>query len=566
MKFKMFLVLSVVVLSAVCPVMAKQIYVDQTGNGDFTSIQAAFDDENTVDGDELVLASQIFTENLIIGTKRVSIYSADLSDGGAIIEPVLDSRSPVIMIGEIPSSDPLVPGTVIKDLTIRNGLSEYGAGILVSGVSISLINCNIMSNRSSGDSSMAMGGGVTLAMSSDSEIVDCKFYGNSSACKAGALCIMCSKNVKVTNCMFDANFAEQGGAVFCEMGTEAYFKDCRFTLNQADTGGAFKNEYALEYDYEDLPEGYELPEGTPVCYYERSEVNFYNCKFSGNMTDVAGAAIYSLYCHNIFVNCEFDNNIVSIDNSKACGGAMYLERNDTQLSNCVFLNNEANSDGYNAYGGAIYNVDTSPKITNCTFMRNRANSTGGGRGYGGAMYNTDASCPVIANSVFRLNASGDEVVNNSDDDIPEFWSCLVYNSGGSGENWKTSLGVDKGGNVDAYPYFISDTDLRLRALSNCIDAGRTEMAPRDILDIDEDGDIIEWLPIDLDGNTRFSNSIRIADTGIKSFSSLIAIDMGAYEYQDFSGAGGIPGDIDSSGKVDFADFVILADNWLSGVE
>jgi hypothetical protein len=117
------------------------------------------------------------------------------------------------------------------------------------------------------------------------------------------------------------------------------------------------------------------------------------------------------------------------------------------------------------------------------------------------------------------------------------------------------------GNIDADPLFI-DPDLRLSAGSPAIDAGTNWGVSPDTADVDDDRDVRELTPLDLDGNTRFAENPATSDTGC---GIPVVVDMGAYEYQ------GDPfpvklGDIDGDGIVGIVDFLALLADWGPCVE
>ncbi len=74
----------------------------------------------------------------------------------------------------------------------------------------------------------------------------------------------------------------------------------------------------------------------------------------------------------------------------------------------------------------------------------------------------------------------------------------------------------------------SDDNLRLRAVSPCVDAGRNGGLLADRADLDLDGDTSELLPFDLDGNPRRVDDPNVPDTG----SGVPPLtDLGAFERQ-----------------------------------
>ena len=59
-----------------------------------------------------------------------------------------------------------------------------------------------------------------------------------------------------------------------------------------------------------------------------------------------------------------------------------------------------------------------------------------------------------------------------------------------------------------------------------VDAGDDTMVPADLLDADDDGDVSEALPVDLDGRPRFLDVPTTVDTGV---GPAPIVDLGAYE-------------------------------------
>jgi hypothetical protein len=180
----------------------------------------------------------------------------------------------------------------------------------------------------------------------------------------------------------------------------------------------------------------------------------------------------------------------------------------TIVASCFFYYN-----GTVADGGGIYNRDSTATIINSTFTANFA------YWYGGAIH-SEGSYPLVTNCILwgdMAMQAGDEI-GNTYSAVPVFSHCDIQGSGGSGAGWRTFLGTDAGGNIDAHPIFVDEVvvDHRLGASSPCIDTGDDAALPADAADLDGDGDTAEPLPLDLDGNPRVSGSY---------------VDMGAYEVQ-----------------------------------
>ena len=249
-----------------------------------------------------------------------------------------------------------------------------------------------------------------------------------------------------------------------------------------------------------------------------------------------GGGMSNVYSYVIITNCAF------VANWATYGGAMRNLHSDPNLINCIFIGNSADM------GGAIHNIQYSrPTITNCTFARNSADIGGGMRNHN--------STPKIANCIMWQNtaATADNEISNSGS-TPIISHSDIAGCGGS-VLWDTSFGTDGGGNIDLDPMFVLDPnaggdgwgddpctpadesanddygDLHLLPGSPCIDAG-------------DNGALIAN-PVDLDGNTRISNSV---------------VDMGAYERLCPCS---VTGDFDCSCDVDLADFAILSKAWQS---
>ena len=90
-----------------------------------------------------------------------------------------------------------------------------------------------------------------------------------------------------------------------------------------------------------------------------------------------------------------------------------------------------------------------------------------------------------------------------------------------------------------------------------MDAGHNWAVPADTTDVDDDGDLTELLPLDLDGNPRFAADALQGDPGC---GLPVVVDMGAYELA------GSPfdvrlGDIDGDGFVGIVDFLGVLAAW-----
>jgi hypothetical protein len=255
--------------------------------------------------------------------------------------------------------------------------------------------------------------------------------------------------------------------------------------------------------------------------------------------DESGGGMYNHDASVVVANCIFEQN-----QAVYFGGAMANVFSDTQIVNCVFLRNRSNVFA----GGAIHNYFSSPLIANSLFVGNFAFYLGG------ALYNEQSSSPLVVHSTFSNNRAsarlGDAIYNSSASTSTEssiLWNAggpppnnlitgvdsrlffshsIVQGSGGSG-GWRAGFGTDRGGNLDVEPDFADplgpdgldgtgDEDLHLLEGSAGVDAGDrgSREVVRDVADLDEDGDRVEPLPLDLGLQPRVQGE---------------GPDMGAYE-------------------------------------
>jgi hypothetical protein len=264
-----------------------------------------------------------------------------------------------------------------------------------------------------------------------------------------------------------------------------------------------------------------------------------------------GGGMYNIGTSPTVVNCTFLNNEAMYE-----GGGMLNDGASPSVINCRFLGNLA------YFGGGMSNIFGSPLVTNCLFSGNvvQFDGTGGGMdnftysdativncsfsnnsaASGGAIHNGNGSNPVIASSVMWGNVAsfaGNELLNSGGAN-PLVRYCNIAGSGGS-DVWVPEFGQDGGGNVDADPLFAdadgaddqpgtADDDLSPLPGSPSIDAASNLEIPADFLDLDEDGDVEEPLPVDLLRGGRFMDDPDAPDSG--EGESPLA-DIGAYELQ-----------------------------------
>ena len=126
--------------------------------------------------------------------------------------------------------------------------------------------------------------------------------------------------------------------------------------------------------------------------------------------------------------------------------------------------------------------------------------------------------------------------------------------------------TDEAGEAGGHRGTGPPNDLRLSPGSPCIDAGHNWGVAPDAGDVDDDGDVRELTPLDLDGNPRFADDPATIDTGC-GVPIPFAVDMGAYEFQGTAAPNSILlADLNADRMVTMIDFLILLADWGACVE
>jgi hypothetical protein len=120
---------------------------------------------------------------------------------------------------------------------------------------------------------------------------------------------------------------------------------------------------------------------------------FENCVFLDNAAGESGGAVANTEASPEFRGCRFEDNA-----AEEVGGAILNTPNANPLvADCLFVNNTAGTGG-----GAMFNQNASPLIERSKFLRNRTGQ------YGGAIFNSDDARPLLINSLFVGNVTGDQ--------------------------------------------------------------------------------------------------------------------------------------------------------------
>lgn len=369
-------------------------------------------------------------------------------------------------------------GVVIERLTIEAGVADgagidsAGAGLLVRGVDARISDCIVRNNDAVG------GGGLSNLNGATTLVERTRFEGNTASNGGGAVDNVQS-SPRFVDCDFVDNAATRAsggaGAVNNIQEAAATFSRCRFDGNSAFRGGAMR--------------------------------------IGAGDDDTASVTV---------VSSLFTNNDATI------GGAFYVRNDGSSLSlaNTVFSGNSATNPtaagGAAGSGGAVFVThDASLSISSSTVHGNTAEVAGAGVASLLDFVLAGVDSPGVvtaANSIFWANTVvgvSDESTQIAFDAAPTVDYCAV-------EGFATLGGT---GNIGAGVTFVALDDLALAPGSAAIDAGNATLLPADSLDLDEDEDTDELLPLDLLRAPRQVDDPDVADTGVGT----PALDLGAYE-------------------------------------
>jgi predicted outer membrane repeat protein len=173
---------------------------------------------------------------------------------------------------------------------------------------------------------------------------------------------------------------------------------------------------------------------------------------------------------------------------------LYSFNSNISVANATFWKNTVTN-----HGGGIYSSGGNPQLASATLFANTAGSDGGG------IYSTSPNL-LLENDILW----GNEVLGTPDQMSGNGQISYSLVQGGCPAS-ATCANV-----INADPQFVDEAngDLHLKIGSPAIDAGDKTVLPVDSLDLDNDGDPFEKLPVDLDLNPRVAND---------------EVDMGAFE-------------------------------------
>jgi predicted outer membrane repeat protein len=248
--------------------------------------------------------------------------------------------------------------------------------------------------------------------------------------------------------------------------------------------------------------------------FQGSGLKLRNCTVARNRAQ-RGGAIFGMLANLRCALCTFEDN-----SSTGIGGAISLQTSSARIDLCTFRRNHSGSNG-----GAIHLASIGTNSTGrpyvqfygCLFHDNDA-ITGGGAVYlGGSQFSSGNG--AFTSCTFALNQAGAQggglfAVTTS----PVKARCYLENTivyanrapidpDLTGHHWVwSSIAPGQTGTavLSAAPHFVSlaQHDFRLQPSSLAIDAGSDALMLPDALDVNGNGSLFEFVPIDLAGNYR----------------------------------------------------------------
>lgn len=318
----------------------------------------------------------------------------------------------------------------------------------------------------------------------------------------------------IRNVIFVANSAVFGGGLGCFVASPS-LQNVAFTNNSASQDGGGMSTFTCSATlrgviFRDNAAG-DLGGGM---INNRGSSTLFGVSFVGNTAEFGGG-VYNLKDVSLFVNTFFASN------EALAGGGMYNDESNPDVMNSVFSGNRA-LDNTLRGGGGMYNFRGIPFVTNSVFYGNISANEGG------AIFN-NTSDPFLLNSILWDNQSAgqeNEIFDGGIAGSSTFVAASIVDGG------VPASAINGAGNLIGNPFFVNpsgadnipgtlDDNFRLSPTSPAIDTGEIQFLLFDVLDLDDDGDIGETIPVDFDGNARIFNQTGLA---------LARVDMGAYEF------------------------------------
>lgn len=432
-----------------------------------------------------------------------------------------------------------------SNLNLTNGSNQgaLGGAIRVREAELTLTNCEVSNNFCAGD-----GGGIGSSAAARLILINSELSNNVAEGLGGGIS-SCDSELSLTNCEITNNTSEEtGGGISSKTLNDVIVSltltNCVVTGNSASNnsrgirgGGVYAGDLSMVAISDTVFSGNSANStianhgvGGGFSGNEISNLNILNCVFSENESSAFGGGVSLEDCANAILS----NSTIFENESPIGGGLASYSGDSVALTNCTIFGNNAD-----AAGGGIYHRATDDSVINsCTIT---GNSTGDDDG-GGGIYSAITSLE-ISNSICAFNSA---TGNNNDLSLSQVTSFTVAapnlfsDSSSLGDDNPLLDGVQiiesDPANVFAATSEINEITtgtmgdnggtiptVLLLTGGSANNAGLNSALNADELDLDNDGDTAESLPIDARGFARISGAV---------------IDLGAIEL-DQSGTFGL---------------------------
>lgn len=342
---------------------------------DYPSIQAAIN--GAVSGDIIVIATGVYTENLTIAAKSLTLNGEGITstviDGNNLNRVVNIGRSTTVTMTNLTlrngyaNSDSMAGGgiqnrgtLILSDVRLENNEANSAGGAIHNSVgNIVLDRVEIISNTAYGGAGVntiggtaiisnttfisntdkGSGGGGLFHRDGPITIANSSFSENISPAQGGGI-YHNSGVLKIINSSFSDNAAYEGGAVFSKQGSQIEVDSSFLISNTAANGGAIFNlGLSLQIS------------GTT---------------FKENTADYKGGAIYTNAGE-----VTLEKSLLTGNNSGTSGGGIYHYKENLIISATTLANNEATTSG-----GGLHIVDGILTVSNSTLSSNHAGEFG----------------------------------------------------------------------------------------------------------------------------------------------------------------------------------------------
>ena len=264
-------------------------------------------------------------------------------------------------------------------------------------------NQTIFRNLSVTNGSSNTGGGLLISNASSPRFDNCQIIGNSAVRGGGVYCINDS-SPRFESCEFDSNQSDiDGGGFYNLLGCDPVLIDCLFINNQV-----FSGQFAFGGGM------YNRDDSNPVLT---------NCIFRNNQATGAfssGGAIANTESSPVLNNCILENNTTG-----GAGGGMSNTGGGCQpsLTDCLITGNSCTNGG-----GLSFYTDATAQIINCEISNNSASN-------GGGILNFSGIDPAISGTVLCGN-SPDQIngtwLDNGGNDIADSCASCIGDATGDG--------------------------------------------------------------------------------------------------------------------------------------